>query len=198
MEPKFQTSFIPKKPIGSTVSPSSNISAGGSLFSSIATVVFVITLLTSGALFVYKNILSGQVEQYDKEINDASNAIQPQKIQDLIDANSRVTVTKTLLDNHVVVSKLLTLLNDLTIKRIRFTSLNYINKNKESSLSISLEAQTYNALVQEQSLLQSNEFIKNPVFSNFSLGDNGFITVDFSATVDPSLVSYKKSVELSQ
>ena len=198
MEPKFQTSFIPKKPIGSTVSPSSNISAGGSLFSSIATVVFVITLLTSGALFVYKNILSGQVEQYDKEINDASNAIQPQKIQDLIDANSRVTVTKTLLDNHVVVSKLLTLLNDLTIKRIRFTSLNYINKNKESSLSISLEAQTYNALVQEQSLLQINEFIKNPVFSNFSLGDNGFITVDFSATVDPSLVSYKKSVELSQ
>ena len=198
MEPKFQTSFIPKKPIGSTVSPSSNISAGGSLFSSIATVVFVITLLTSGALFVYKNILSGQVEQYDKEINDASNAIQPQKIQDLIDANSRVTVTKTLLDNHVVVSKLLTLLNDLTIKRIRFTSLNYINKNKESSLSISLEAQTYNALVQEQSLLKSNEFIKNPVFSNFSLGDNGFITVDFSATVDPSLVSYKKSVELSQ
>ncbi len=196
MEPKFQTSFIPKKPIG-TGGSNVGVVHNSNIFSTLATVIFIITLLSSVGLFFYKNLLTSQIDQYNKDITSASTALQPQKIQDLIDANSRITTTKTLLDGHVVVSKLLLLLNDLSLKKMRLTDFNYVNKNKQSSLSITAELQTYNALAEEQNIFSKNEFIKNPVFSNFILGDNGYITVNLSATIDSALISYKKSVQSS-
>ena len=195
MEPKFQTSFIPKKPIGQTGGPSLSVVHNVSIFSTVAAVVFIVTILSSGALFFYKNILSGQIGQYDKDIASASSAFQPQKIQDLIDANSRIATTKTLLENHVVVSKLLLLLNNLVLKKIRIADLIYSNKNKEPSLLMIAEAQTYNALAEQQDLFLKNEFIKDPVFSSFVLGDNGYITFNFLATINSNLISYKKAIQ---
>ncbi len=197
MEPKFQTSFIPKRPIGSTASSSSGVVRSTNILSILATIVFIITALTSLGLFFYKQALTGQIEQNDKDIASVSTALEPQKIQDLIDANSRISTTKILLEDHVVLSKLLLLLNDLTLKKMRLTELIYKNQNDISSLSLTGELQTYNALAEEQNIFSKNEFIKNPVFSNFVLGDNGYITVDFRAMIDPSLISYKKYVENS-
>jgi len=197
MEPKFQTSFIPKRPIGSTASSSSGVVRSTNILSILATIVFIITALTSLGLFFYKQALTGQIEQNDKDIASVSTALEPQKIQDLIDANSRISTTKILLEDHVVLSKLLLLLNDLTLKKMRLTELIYKNQNDISSLSLTGELQTYNALAEEQNIFSKNEFIKNPVFSNFVLGDNGYITVDFRAMIDPNLVSYKKYVENS-
>ena len=105
MEPKFQSSFIPKKPIGSSGGTSSaSIIRSTNIFSVMATVIFLATVGASVGLFVYKNILTDQITQADKDITANRAAFQPEKIQQLVDANARITASGSLLEKHVVVS----------------------------------------------------------------------------------------------
>ena len=195
MEPKFQTSFIPKKPIGLGTGSGISVIRSTNIFSVVATVLFLVTILTSGGLFFYKNLLTNQIKEADKNIISARDAFEPEKIKELVDVNTRIVSAKKLLSSHVVVSKLFILMENLTIKKMRFTEFNYVNKDNSHTLSITGEVQTYNALAEQQDIFLKNDFIKNPVFSNFNLGDNGYILVNFSAQIDSGLISYKKSIE---
>jgi hypothetical protein len=194
MEPKFQTSFIPKKPIGVTQDSGINVIRNTNVFSVVATVIFVVTALTSLGLFFYKNVLTNQIKQADANIMSARAAFEPEKIQELVDINTRIISAKKLLENHTIVSRVLTLMEELTAKKMRFTEFNYADKNNDLTISISGEIQTYNALAEQQNTFLKNEFIKNPIFTNFTLGDNGYIFFNFSAKIDPSLVSYSKII----
>ena len=195
MEPKFQTSFIPKKSIIEAAKLRSSPAPGRNIYSIVATAIFSLTLIASLGLFFYKNILTNQIAQADKEINDARAAFQVETIQDLLDANARITAIKRLLNQHVVVSKFLTLLQTLTVKNVRFYDLDYGNTNGEITLSMDGEGRTYNAIAKQSDIFSKNEFIKEQNFSDFTLDLNGNIKMKFFAKLEPGLVSYKKAVE---
>ena len=195
MEPRFQTSFIPKKPIGSPDGSGVKIVHSTNLFSVIATVIFIITVLMAGGLFFYKNILANQIKESEKKLAEAQDAYALSSIKELLDVSARITSANSLLNKHVAVSKVLVLIGDLTVRKLRFTDLTYTIKNNIPTVAISGEVQTYNALAEQQDKFLKNEFIKNPTFSNFNLGDNGYIIVDFSTNIDPNFVSYKSTIE---
>ncbi len=197
MEPKFQTSFIPKSPVVSGGEPHVSFARTSSIFSIVATILFIITLLVSVGLFIYKGSLNSQISDSDKSLNAAREAFQPEKIQELLDANSRITSAKTLLDSHVAVSQFLILLQSLTVKNLRFDNLVYVNKGNTPTVSMDVEAGSYNALAAQEDVFSKNEFIKSANFSDFSLSDNGSIRAKFFGTLDPQLVSYKKVVSAS-
>jgi hypothetical protein len=197
MEPKFQTSFIPKRPIGSGQGSGIGVIRSTNIFSVIATVVFIVAVLTSGGLFFYKSILTKQIAEADKSIVDARVAFETEKIKELVDANARITSAKNLLGKHVVVSKVLVLMEDLVLKKMRFTDFSFVNKDNQPTVSVSGEIQTYNALAEQQDVFSKNPFVENAMFSNFNLADNGYIMVKFTADINSDLVSYKKAVESS-
>ena len=199
MEPRFQTSFIPKKPV-ITPSGSELMRSGGmGLFSTIATVSFIITILMSGSLFLYKNLLTSQVNQADKDLVSARAAFEPEKIQELIDMNSRILVTKQLLEKHVVISQILSLLQNLTVKKVRITDFSYTNKNDTPTISMSAEAQSYNAVAGQSNFFAQNDLVKSSQFSDFTLSDNGTISFKIFATLSPKLISYKQFItDISQ
>jgi hypothetical protein len=194
MEPKFQTSFIPKKPMVVSTGTSVSVIRETNLFSILATAIFIVTIITGGGLFVYKNVLTQQTEEAKKNIASAEEAFQTGQMQDLLDANSRITSSKNLLEKHVAVSKLLTLLQALTVKKLQLNSLIYKNISGSIVLTIKGQAQSYNAIAAQEKVFAENDFIKNPTFSNFIPTDNGYIGVDFTANLMPSLVSYKKAI----
>ena len=61
MEPKFQTSFIPKKPIVDDVGVGVGVVRETNIFSIIAGIFFVLALLTSGGLYVAKIVINKQI-----------------------------------------------------------------------------------------------------------------------------------------
>jgi hypothetical protein len=195
MEPKFQNSFIPKKPMGLPQESAVATVRSTSLFSVISGIIFVGALLVSGGLFVYGKILKGQINKADKAIIEAREVYEPEKIKELIDIDNKMTSAKNLLRSHVAVSKVLTLLEDLTLKKMRFTSFEYLKKGSNPTVMISGDIQTYNALAEQQEVFSKNEFIRNSKFTDFNLGDNGYISVKFSADIDPGLISYKKIMD---
>ena len=166
MEPRFQTSFIPKKPIGSPDGSGVKIVHSTNIFSVIATVIFIITVLMAGGLFFYKNILANQIKESEKKLAEAQDAYALSSIKELLDVSARITSANSLLNKHVAVSKVLVLIGDLTVRKLRFTDLTYTIKNNIPTVAISGEVQTYNALAEQQDKFLKNEFIKNPTFSN--------------------------------
>lgn len=195
MEPKFQNSFIPKKPMGLTQNTGVAVVQSTNIFSVIAGVIFVIALLISGGLFAYGKILDSQIKDVEAKILAAKQAYEPEKIKELIDIDKKMTSSSDLLKNHVAVSEILSLLENLTLKKMRFTSFDYVKINNKSTVAIVGDIQTYNALAKQQEFFSSTEFIKNPKFTDFNLGDNGYISVKFSADIDQSLISYKRIMD---
>lgn len=195
MEPKFQNSFIPKKPMGLTQNMGVPVVHSTNIFSVLAGIIFVIALLISGGLFAYGKILDGQIKDAQGKILAARGAYEPEKIKELIDIDKKITSSNDLLRNHVAVSEVLSLLENLTLKKMRFTSFEYTKNNNKPTVSITGDIQTYNALARQQEFFASTEFIRNPRFTDFNLGDNGYISVKFSADLDQSLISYKRIMD---
>ena len=194
MEPKFQTSFIPKKQISGD-SDRISIVEETNIFSLTATLVFLATILLLGGMYGYRILLIKQINDVDSKLNAARQAINTNKIQELIDANSRMTTGMGLLERHLITSKMMTLLGDLSIKKIKFNEFTYQNKDGVPSIIIEGEALNYVALASQNQVLKNMELVKEPEFGNFLLSDDGRVKYHFFAKLDSSLVSYKKPIE---
>lgn len=196
MDPKFQTSFIPKRPVMSSSKIALPAVKNINIFSTIATLLFILTLLASVGLFGYKLYIVRQIVQADKDLNEARAAFEPEKIKELLNASTRIDTIENLLDNHFVVSELLVLLEQITVKNASFSTLTYRNIQNIISINLDGEARTYNALAQQSDIFNKSGFFQQQVFSDFSLTDTGTVRFRYSAVVLPELVSYKKVIEL--
>ncbi len=195
MEPQFQSSFIPKKPAVSIPSAPAAPTHSFNIFSIAATVILVATILAAGGLFAYKQILNGQIDKANADIVAARDAFQPDTIKELIDVSGRLMSAQKLLNSHIALSYMLDNLQSMTFKKIRFNNFNFSSKEGVPTISMDVEGQSYNVLVQQYDIFSQDTSIQNPSFSDFTVTDNGNVTTKFIGTIDPSLISYKKSIE---
>jgi len=195
MEPRFQTSFIPKAPVISTASSISEKKSGrANLLSIAATILFLAAIAAAAGLYFYQNLVEGQIAVADKSLSDARSAFEPDKISQLVDANSKIQAVKVLLGRHVAVSPILDLIGSLTVKNVTFSNFVFVPKDGVPTVSMDVEALSYNALANEQQFFSQAGSIKTSAFSNFSLADNGDVKANFFATLDPSITSYKNLI----
>lgn len=194
MEPKFQTSFIPKKPVVSTSGsmPPPDVIREVNPISVVANVIFVVMLFVSGALFGYKIILNNQIAEYGANLESARETFQLDKIQEMIDANARLTASRNLLEEHIIVSEVLSLMEELTVQRVRLQELSYRKQGAISELNLKGEVATYNALATQGKIFSENEFISDFRFYDFNPTENGNVTFSFSSKVKRDLVSYPR------
>lgn len=200
MQPQFQSSFIPKSPVVNTpnvVNKTPVISKQNStnLFSVIANTVFFITIIVLGGAFLYKFILARQILKTGNEINSAREAFELDKIKNLIDEDSRIKSVSGLVNKHQATSQIIALLQELTLKKLRFTSFDY--KSDTNTITLDTEAQTYNALAKQSDILSSNNYIQRQDFSSFRLLENGNVKSRLVLVINPALLSYKRLIESS-
>ena len=195
MEPKFQTSFIPKRPVMDNPKSALPVVKTTNIFSVAANLIFVLTLLASAGLFGYKYLLIKQITDADRQLNAAREAFEADKVEDLLDASTRITTTKNLLEKHFVVSEILVLMQQLTVKNMRFDEFNFKNKNGSPTLEMIGEGSTYNAIAEQSDTFNQNGFFKNQTFNDFSLTDTGTVRAKYLTNLSPELISYKKLIE---
>lgn len=194
MEPKFQTSFIPKSPISTQKQDPIKKVGSFNIFSTIATLLFIATLLAGGALFVYKRIINKEILSLKADISDTRDAFQPETIKELIDFNKTVRSTNQLLQKHVAISSLFNTFQSLTIRPVRFTSFSYSELEGQIVVDIEMEGSSYSAFAQQSDIFSKQEFIISPEFSDFELSEEGTISASFKSIIDPSILSYEKTL----
>jgi hypothetical protein len=200
MEPKFQSSFIPKgvsgAPTPSGVMPSTRrVSTQRDIVSLLATGIFVLSLLLALGVFGYSYFLNYRIGQMGAELQDARAALQPETVQELVDLNSRLVSTESLLKRHRIISPVFKFLESSTPKSVRYTDFSFDVTNKGLELNMKGAATSYTSLAVAADTVNKNPFLKGSVFSDLSLDDKGRVLFSLKSVIDPQLLSYTRYVE---
>ena len=195
MDPKFQSSFIPKGPVASagSINPADR-NKGRSFFGFVATIIFVLSVVAALGVFGYSLYLSSNIAKMGNDLTTAKASLDPTTINQISRLNSRIISTQTLLAQHTVVSPFFDFLETSTLKTLRWTSFDYTVTSKGIQLNMQGQAQGYNALALQSDIFNKTSFIKSPLFKNLTLDNSGNVTFEFTATLDPSIISYKNYV----
>lgn len=190
MDPRLQTSFIPKKPITATAVSHSPRTIN--LLSLIATILFIISIALAVAVFLYQNLLLKQIESDKASLDRAQGAFEPELIQQIIRLDSRIETGKTLLKSHLAITPFFDLLASVTLKSVRFRdfSFSYLAPDK-ILVTMKGQAQNYAAVALESDLLNQQKYLSNTVLGDLALEPTGTIAFTVSTTLNPALVSYK-------
>jgi hypothetical protein len=192
MEPNFQTSFIPKKPIVKerAISPS----PVGILFIISIFILFAV-LLTTGGLYFYKTVLAKNIADMNTQLGLAQDRFEPSKITELQVLDKRLRASTEILGNHIAITPIFSALQQITMKTVRFTKFSYDmgnDKNADVDIQMSGIAIGYRSVALQSDLFAENKNFINPIFSNLTLDDSGNVLFDLDFSVDPSFVNYKQ------
>ncbi|MDE2037743.1 MAG: hypothetical protein KGI69_00765 [Patescibacteria group bacterium] len=208
METRFQTSFIPKKPMpaigGGMPSAPQHRRGTGSIFMIIAVVLFVCSLLSVGAAYGWKQYLLSDQVTLKSELAAREQQFNVDLIEQLKTSSVKISLVQNLLAQHLAVSKLFGIISALTAQSIRFTSLDVVApKSPGGDLAVSLSGygQNLSAVAFQSDVLGKldqyglRKIVKNPILSNPSLDAAGTVSFSLTASVDPSSLSYESSLQ---
>jgi hypothetical protein len=207
METKFQTSFIPKKPlapvggasIGMGVRPSQH--HGTSLFMTIAVIIFIISIAVAGGTYAWKALLLSSQENYKNELAERERLFNVDLIEELKRENVKIDIAKGLINRHLAVSQVFGILGRLTIESVRYVSMNLSSSDAEGvKITLDGHGTSLSSVAFQSDVLARLEryglrkVVKNPILSDPALDQNGTVSFGFTASIDPSFLSYEQSV----
>ncbi|NBD73699.1 hypothetical protein GVX82_01500 [Patescibacteria group bacterium] len=143
MEPRFNSSFIPKAPLANESSdlPKKKRSKGGNMIPLVSGVVFIIALAATGGLLMYEQVMVSSITSKVEQLEDIQARIDPELITELERYASRIEGAQALLNAHLAPSFLQELLEGVTLADgMRFGSLEYV-RHSSDSLGLVLEGQ---------------------------------------------------------
>ncbi len=192
MDQNFQTSFIPKKPV---IHERTEAKRPIGLLAVFSGLVLVSVLVAYGGVYFYKNSLTQSIQSKQKALELARNRFEPGRLSELKTLDRRIKAAGSILENHVSPSPIFKILEDTTMKTIRYTSFSYeLKENKTVFVKLTGEANGYRSIALQSDLLSENKDILDPVFSNLALDTKGNVLFDLTFSVDSGLVSYKENL----
>lgn len=193
MEPKFQTSFIPKKPISAAPKSKSGSSVG--IFFLLGLILFLTAISAAGGLFLYQQYLNQSIERKSANLERARGAFEPTLIREMHRLDVRMKSAQEILDKHMALSAFFELLEETTLKSVQFNNFNYsVDSEGKINIALSGNALSFQSVALQSDAFGNSEFIKEAIFSDLNLDHSGNIIFNFSAVLDPSLLSYSDSM----
>ena len=205
METKFQTSFIPKKPLVTDTTVHTSHS-GTSVLMVVAVLLFIASIAGGAFTYLWKNVLITTQEKYKTQLADSEKRFNSTLIEQLKRANTKIDLSKQLLTNHLAVSEVFSIISKLTIAGVRFSSFDFSSPTKDSDgIRVSMKGvgNSFSAIAFQSSVFgQSqkyglNKVLKNPVLSDLALDQNGNVGFTFTTTINPTDLSYSKVLNSS-
>lgn len=193
MEPKFQTSFIPKKPL---------VASGGvakksiDFFAIIATILFLGSLVLAGAVYAWRYTLEKQVASSEASLVKAREQFDQEFIGYINRLNTRIETSKELLNNHVGASTIFGFLASHTLKTVSYSDFSYtFDKDKTVKVVLKGNAKSYSSIaLQSEEFGLQNQYIKSPIFSDLNPDQTGNVVFTLTALLDKNLISYQKNI----
>lgn len=210
METRFQTSFIPKKPLPSVGGASASVGIPSaprrkntSFFMGFAAFVFILSLAGVGAAYGWKAVLKSSQESYKKQLAEREKQFNLDLIEQLKQVNVKIDLGKSLLANHIAASQIFDIISRLTIENVRFLSMDVTAPaNPADGMKISMRGygSSFSAVAFQSDVLGQLEqyglrrVVKNPILSDPALDQGGTVAFGFTATIDPAGISYEKLI----
>jgi hypothetical protein len=192
MEPKFKTSFIPKKPISAQ---SSSSRKGVGFLTLISSVIFVGTSLFAAGVFMYKLTVEQRIEAQIKTLEKVRQSFEPNFISQATRLNRRIVAANKILDSHLSPSSIFELLETFTLKTISFSSFQFEDSvDGKVIVSARGEGDSFASVVLQSDEFGNSGYMRDVLFSGLEPNQQGNVDFTFEATLDPQLILYRKSL----
>lgn len=192
VETKFQTSFIPKQPLGEET----HRAGGASVLFLISFLLLVASVAGGVGVFIWNKTVERNIEEGRQALEKHNAAFDSTSINEFTRLDNRIDVASMLLKQHVQASQIFPRLASNTLKTVRFNNFSYTNAGGgKIIINMSGEAQDYESMA-----LQAQQFTKpslqnafrSPIFSNFTK-QKDLVVFTFSSGIDPYVVDYYQS-----
>lgn len=197
MEPKFQSSFIPK----GTAAPTAKLSPVGpgrkqskSLLSLLSTAIFTISILLAAGAFGYKFYLRYSIDRMETDLRAAQETLRPELVEELTRVSNRMASARELVSSHEILTPLFIYLEEFTSRLVRFSNFTYTVTDRGPEITMRGEARGYSALAFQADVFNRNPHFRDSVFSDLALNDRGDVIFLFQTRIDPEMISYRNEV----
>lgn len=191
MEPQFRTSFVPKKPVNTTVRKTARRVPLGLLFV-LTLVAFLAAIVLAIVIFLYQQYLGNSIARKGQELEAARATFEPALIQELTRLDARLETADTLLNRHTALTRLYAFLENNTLQNVQFRNFRY-NMLPDGNIVLSMggRARSFASVALQSDVFGSSDVIRSPVFENLNVDDTGDVVFDLAAFVDPQFILYR-------
>lgn len=201
MDNQIKTSFIPRKTIDAAVNfqPGAPIKAhrvGRTIFSIVATFIFLASLVASGLVYTWQIKLKKDITNQIEAMKVARNNFDENFIQSASRLNTRIDSANGMLQNHVSPSSIYSLLEEYTLQTVAFSQFSF-KDNQDGTIAVSGqgEAARYESIVLQSDAFGKSGYLRNVIFTNLRPDQNNEnVGFSFEATLDPRLILYRNSL----
>ncbi len=199
---EIQTSFIPKKSLA-TSSHGPRQPVGLLLLLSI--LIFATAGLVHLGVWLYGSQLENQITAKRDQLKKAEAAFDPGILDVLNRLDAKITAASGdrqnagLLAKHISLVPLLDYLEQSTLPSIRFRSMKYTYSDSGPiDLKLTGVAGNYKSIALQSDVVSApgtSRVLRDLIFSDLNLDTQGGVSFNFSATVDPQIVSYREGAK---
>ncbi len=194
MEPKFQSSFIPKNASQETAVPkevarATGPSESGGLWSFIASTIFTLAIIASILVFGAKWYLNRNIESMNGVLSAAREELAPERIQEINRNYDRIVATQKILSSHVTLSSFFEQLQSMLVKNMKLNDLSLsMISGKGVSVNFKGEAVGYVAVAQASDIFAKSNVFKSHNFYDLDLNERGAVLFSFKGEVNPAVI----------
>lgn len=187
MPQKVPTSFVPKQPVRTVRRPQAQ--GPLSIFAVAALVLIGASIVLAGLVFGYELYLKQNKEAKTGELKVLQDSVDPQAVEDLARLSQRLVISRELLASHVAVSSIFSMLERDTVQDVSFDDFQ-LQTAPSGDVEVTMEgtAQSFNALAYQSVVFRNNPFLRNQIFEDITVTDDGDVAFSFSGIVSGTLV----------
>ena len=199
MDPKFQSSFIPKKAI--TADQGVRASSTVNLFFLIAVISFILTL-GAGAFLMFINY------QQNKDIGVIADSLIASEKKEFSETDvkawtrldGRIAAATQILQKHIAVSTLFEILQETTIKNVQFNKFDFSTKLDNAGkaaaiVSLAGQGRNFNSVSYQSDVFRDTSAFTDTLFSDVRLDDKGNVLFQVNASIYQDALLYRKLIK---
>jgi len=203
MEPKFNTSFIPKKSLQADVS---GTAAGKDRFVRrrdvrgpgyyLMLMVFLASVVVSLGVFGYTKIVESNIQEKIARLERQKEAFDEETVAMLTRADAHITNAKKILGSHIAVSELFTLLETITLARVQYTEFEYAGVPSQTALAtITGLSKNFQDVALQTEQYRLHESLHKPVVRDLERLENNTVSFAIDVSVDQRLVTFSQALK---
>jgi hypothetical protein len=195
MDPQVQASFIPKKPL--TQDRGGRGGAYGLLFLA-ALLIFITSIVAAGAAFLYTGYLNSSLASKKDSLQKYQDSFDLSTIDTLVRFDTRINEAQSILNNHIAPSAIFFFLAQQTLAKVQLGQFSYsLAADGTPQLDFDGVADSFNTVALQSDQFGANKSLKNVIFTNISVDQNGQVSFHVTADVDPNLILFSKNLTVT-
>ncbi len=196
MENQFETSFIPQQPI-LKVEGASRSGEPMNLALVLALIIFFVTIAVAVGVYLYRAQIEKRVYEKSQILQAAEKDFDIDQITVYKHIDSRLSLAKKLVDEHMISSAIFDILESSVAQNIGLTSLAFTKDIGGDSISLTGEAPSYAAVYfQLESWRAMHAKIKNVEISGMTLNErSSIVTFSVKLTIAPEYLQSLPVIE---